>query len=110
MVRSDTSGFVRCRGDPHRRQVKARHCDELLPSQSKSAVADFDHFIEWPNPHYSEVRLGRGRGWGSGDVALRCSTARPPTPSLPHKGGGSPCSSRSLTWLPRALSLPLRRL
>jgi len=40
---------------------------ELLPhgivslSQPKSAVADFGHFVEWPNPRYSEVRLGEGR-------------------------------------------------
>src|SRR6266446_2654152 len=29
--------------------------------QPKSAVADFGHFVEWPNPRYSEVRLGGGR-------------------------------------------------
>src|SRR5580700_1167294 len=26
-------------------------------AQSKSAVADLDHYYEWPNPRYSEVRL-----------------------------------------------------
>src|SRR5258708_4561691 len=37
-----------------------------LPSP-KSAVADFGHFVGWPNPRYSEVRLGRvGGGWGGG--------------------------------------------
>src|SRR5262249_56311961 len=56
--------------------------------QSKSAIADFDHFVEWPNPRYSEVRLGRGCGWGSGEVAEQCPLAPPPTPTLPHKGGG----------------------
>src|SRR6266481_5406516 len=29
--------------------------------QPKSAVADFGHHFEWPNPRYSEVRLGGGR-------------------------------------------------
>ena len=28
-------------------------------AQSKSAFADLDHFYEWPNPRYSEVRLAR---------------------------------------------------
>src|SRR6516164_6587699 len=55
--------------------------------QPKSAVADFGHFVEWPNPRCSEVRLGRGRGWGSGHATPRCAAARPPTPTLPHKGG-----------------------
>src|SRR5215831_14102589 len=40
--------------------------------------------------------VGRGRGWGSGDVALRRPTARPPTPSLPHSGG-TPGGYGSLT-------------
>src|SRR5437899_12529106 len=31
--------------------------DLHLP-QPKSAVADFGHFVKWPNPRYSEVRLG----------------------------------------------------
>src|SRR6266850_8576898 len=41
--------------------------------QSKSAVADFDRFIEWPKPAYTRFRLGEGRiaegnpGWGGGD-------------------------------------------
>src|SRR5260370_42183183 len=61
--------------------------------QSKSAVADFDRFIGWLKPAYTRVRLGRGRGWGSGDAAQPCATARPPTPTLPHKGGGSPVGS-----------------
>jgi DNA-binding transcriptional LysR family regulator len=43
--------------------------------------------------------VGRGRGQGSGDVALQCSTARAPTPTLPHKGthkgGGRKTASAS---------------
>ena len=45
------------------------------PPQSKSAVADFDHFIEWPKPAYTRFRLGEGRtaegspGWGDGGAA-----------------------------------------
>jgi ATP-binding cassette subfamily F protein uup len=33
--------------------------------------------------------VGRGRGWGSAEAAPRRHAARPPTPTLPHKGGGS---------------------
>src|SRR5262252_3911606 len=33
--------------------------------------------------------VGRGRGWGSRSGARLCPEARPPTPTLPHKGGGS---------------------
>src|SRR5258708_22790925 len=45
-------------------------------------------------PRISPLPLvGRGRGWGSRDAAPRCLTARPPTPTLPHKGGGSPRGS-----------------
>src|SRR6516164_6267208 len=32
--------------------------------------------------------VGRGRGRGSRAVAPLCPAARPPTPTLPHKGGG----------------------
>src|SRR5712671_2571537 len=46
--------------------------------------------------------VGRGRGWGSrnslagGPTAI--SPARPPSPTLPHKGGGSrPSSPLALT-------------
>src|SRR5258708_5792101 len=34
--------------------------------------------------------VGRGWGWGSRNVSPRCPAARPPTPTLPHKGGASP--------------------
>src|SRR5580704_12305359 len=37
---------------------------------------------------YIRLCVGRGRGWGSCDVAPRRLTARPPTPTLPHKGEG----------------------
>src|SRR6266849_2558370 len=49
-----------------------------------------------------------GEGSGVGVGHFQCSTARPPTPSLPHKGGGSPRGYRSLTNRP--LPLPLPRL
>src|SRR6267154_1367225 len=55
--------------------LRREEMQDHLP-QPKSAVADFGHFIEWPNPRYSEVRLGRGRGWGSTNGA-------PPLPHLP---------------------------
>src|ERR1700730_11664222 len=57
--------------------------------QPKSAVADFGHFVQWPNPRYSEVRLGRGRGWGSANGARQGRNLRHPPPTVPHKGGGS---------------------
>src|SRR5216684_7392149 len=41
---------------------------------SKSAVADFDRFIEWPKPAYTRFRLGEGWGGGSGG----CGNAVPP--------------------------------
>src|SRR5260370_25372585 len=69
--------------------------------QSKSGVADFDHFIGWPKPAYTRFRLGRGRGWGSGDVAPQCPTARPPHPDPPPQGGRelpsfAPCGQQIL--------------
>jgi len=47
-------------GRPHRRQVKARRCRELLPPPCG--------------------------GWGSGDVAHQCATARPPPQPSPTRG------------------------
>src|SRR5215468_1823426 len=55
--------------------------------QSKSAVADFDRFIEWPKPAYTRFRLGEG--WGGGSRC--CGNALPPltTPTLdPSPQGG----------------------
>src|SRR6266436_7599502 len=57
----------RNRPSPKRRGIASGH-----PPQSKSAVADFDHFIEWPKPAYTRFRQGEGRtaevspGWGGG--------------------------------------------
>jgi hypothetical protein len=47
--------------------------------QSKSAVADFDRFIEWPKPAYTRFRWGRaGKLW-------QCCAPRPlPTRGLGH--------------------------
>jgi hypothetical protein len=72
------------------------------PPQSKSAVADFDHFIEWPKPAYTRFRQGecKGRfsaaegspGWGDGDAASAEALPPPPGPltraDLPPPGGG----------------------
>src|SRR5712671_4628241 len=65
------------------RSAPALSAKRAAPSplpQLKSAVADFGHFVEWPNPRYSEVRLGRGRGWGSMNGALPCRNL----PTLPQ--------------------------
>src|SRR6266478_7848140 len=51
------------------------------PPQPKSAVADFGHFVEWPNPRYSEVRLGGGRPAPGGRVGV---TAPPHTLHSQH--------------------------
>src|SRR5262249_7479121 len=53
--------------------------------QSKSAVADFDHVINWPKPAYTQFRLGR-YGW---DRAVGRSSATPPdsTPAPSPRGG-----------------------
>ena len=55
--------------------------------QPKSAVADFGHFVEGPNPRYSEVRLGRSRGWGSRDGAHRHRNLATPHSDPPPQGG-----------------------
>src|ERR1700730_9137837 len=67
--------------------------------QPKSAVADFGHFVEWPNPRYSEVRLGRGRGGGPREAARHHHNLPTPYPNPPPQGGRE--SRRlgcSLTW------------
>src|SRR5215471_11089827 len=66
--------------------------------QSKSAVADFDRFVEWPKPAYTRFRLGEGWGGGSRRGALKCHISRPPPPTPPHKGEGrSPRQRRAFT-------------
>src|SRR5258708_35398471 len=55
---------------------RARRCREVLPSPLWGGVG----------------------GGGRADVAPRCLTARPPTPTLPPKGGGGP------PWLCHSLS------
>jgi hypothetical protein len=80
--------------------------------QPKSAVADFGHFVEWPNPRYSEVRLRRAKGallgWGSAKGGHACAIAsRPPTPRpSPTKGEGAAAgapSARATTFAPLML-------
>src|SRR6266436_4001304 len=71
----------RNRPSPKRRGIASGH-----PPQSKSAVADFDHFIEWPKPAYTRFRQGEGRtaegspGWGDGDAAYAEALPPPPGP------------------------------
>src|SRR6266849_1096342 len=72
------------------RMARRRVSEAPLPPspQSKSAVADFDRFIEWPKPAYTRFRLGEGRGGGScrgGTAVFHSST---PTPDPSPQGGG----------------------
>src|SRR5260221_8481498 len=62
---------VRGRSAPRRRANRPvlDDDDDHLP-QPKSAGADFGHFVEWPNPRYSEVRLGGGRPAPAGRVGV----------------------------------------
>src|SRR5262249_26345075 len=56
--------------------------------QSKSAVADFDCFIEWPKPAYTRFRLGEGWGGGSGGSGTAVPPLTTPTPDPSPHGGG----------------------
>ena len=61
----------------------------LPPSpQSKSAVADFDRFNEWPKPAYTRFRVGEGRGGGSGGCGNGVPPLTTPTPDPSPQGGG----------------------
>src|SRR5262252_5200198 len=61
----------------------------VTPSpQSKSAFADFDHFIEWPKPAYTRFRLGEGWGGGSGGYGAAVPRTSTPTPNPSPQGGG----------------------
>src|SRR5215831_1757272 len=55
--------------------------------QSKSAVADFDRFVEWPKPAYTRFRLGEGRGGGSGGCGNAVPPLTTPTPNPSPQGG-----------------------
>src|SRR5216683_4947060 len=68
--------------------------------QSKSAVADFDRFVEWPNPRYSEVRLGRGWGWGSSCGAPYVPHLPTPHPDPPPQGGREKGKGQALELRP----------
>ena len=75
--------------------------------QSKSAVADFDRFIEWPKPAYTRFRLGEGWGGGSGGSAKAVHHSTTPTPNPSPQGGGEEFAApprRKLTPMP---DLPL---
>ena len=69
--------------------AKTLHALRVGPSpQSKSAVADFDHFIEWPKPAYTRFRLGEGWDGGSGGYGTNVPHSTTPTPDLfPQRGG-----------------------
>src|SRR5258707_15828286 len=54
--------------------IASRH---HLP-QLKSAVTDFGHFVKWPNPRYSEVRLGGGRPAHASRVGVTGVPQNPP--------------------------------
>src|SRR5262249_35806450 len=57
--------------------------------QSKSAVADFDHFIDGPKPAYTRFRLGEGQGGGAGGCGNAVPPLGTPTPGpFPQGGGG----------------------
>src|SRR5262249_58620255 len=56
--------------------------------RSKSAVADFDRFIEWPKPAYKRSRLGEGWGGGSGGCGTAVPPLTTPTPNPSPRGGG----------------------
>ncbi len=56
--------------------------------QSKSAVADFDRFVELPKPAYTRFRLGEGWGGGSGDYGTDVPWTSTPTPDPSPQGGG----------------------
>src|SRR6266436_4177280 len=47
--------------------------------QPKSGLPDFGHLIQWPNPRYSEVRLGGGGDAATSEVP-RMLHGRHPTP------------------------------
>jgi len=73
-------------------QIGARlNCGQAAatPSpQSKSAVADFDRFKEWPKPTYTRFRLGEGWGGGSGGCGADEPHSTTPTPNPSPQGGG----------------------
>jgi len=54
--------------------------------QSKSAVADFDHFIKWPKPAYMRFRRGEGWGGGSGGCGNAVPPLTTPTPNPSPQG------------------------
>src|SRR5215472_3277115 len=79
--------------------------------QSKSAVADFDCFIEWPKPAYTRFRLGEGRGGGSGGCGNAMPPLTTPTPDPSPQGGGEEFAApprRKLTPMGRPPSRPLQ--
>src|SRR5262252_10216207 len=78
-------------------------CRRVSLPQSKSAVADFDRFIEWPKPAYARFRLGEGGGGGSGGCGNAVPPLTTPTPNPSPQGGGEEFADplwRKLTPIP----------
>src|SRR5262249_12365867 len=79
----DLCGYLRCE---RRNQTGAGACLFVLEAQRRRALGAF------PSPLWGGVR-----GGGGAIDALALLHARPPSPTLPHKGGGSrPSSPRVL--------------
>jgi D-glycero-D-manno-heptose 1,7-bisphosphate phosphatase len=80
--------------------------------QSKSAVADFDHFVEWPKPAYTRFRLGEGQVRAKGGPAS--GLLQRPAVFLDRDGTlnhdtGYVYRSTDFRWLPGAVNA-IRRL
>src|SRR5215467_7831422 len=73
---------------PTRAKLSCGRATASPSPRSKSAVADFDHFIEWPKPAYTRFRLGEGRGGGSGGCGKAVPHSTTPTPDPSPQGGG----------------------
>src|SRR5215472_19145990 len=76
-------------------------CRRVSLPQSKSAVADFDRFIEWPKPAYTRFRLGEGWGGGSGGCGKAVPHSTTPTPNPSPQGGGEKFAAPSRLKLTR---------
>src|SRR5215471_6762742 len=76
--------------------------------QSKSAVADFDRFIEWPKPGYTRFRPGEGWGGGSGGCGKALPHSATPTPDPSPQGGGEEFAAPPRCKSPSCKLAPMR--